>query len=200
MDVAVHLVRPNEKTPQVGAFGPEKLPEFEKADLRHLDAGVGFNSPEKIRAAPRRETVPTRRVPEKAEHVTHWFSVYRHRLQALGYRVRTLGCRLRASGVAGTFARDDRARVGALEQALRREEIVPPVLALPAADRVERSCFLLHVLAAAAGAFDFLFMLLKCENQLEGLMTVVADVIVYGHGNLPKKSLRSYEHIVVPGV
>src|SRR5271157_5643579 len=46
-------------------------------------------------------------------------------------------------------------------------------------------CFLLHVLAAALGAFRVFFVFLQGKNQFEGLVTIVADVVVHGHGGLP---------------
>jgi len=82
MNVAVHPACPFKKAPKVDALGPEKFPEFEEADLRHFDARIGLHAPEKIGAAPGRETVSSRRVPEEAEHVAHSFSVYRR--QATG--------------------------------------------------------------------------------------------------------------------
>jgi hypothetical protein len=59
------------------------------------------------------------------------------------------------------------------------------VLAFLAANGVKRGYFLLDVLAAASGTLDFFIVLLKCKNQLEGFMTIVADVVVNGHADLP---------------
>lgn len=71
MDAGVHLVRPFKEAPKVGALGPKKFPKFEEADLGHFDAGVGFHAPKKIRAAPGREAVSSRGVPEEAQHLPH---------------------------------------------------------------------------------------------------------------------------------
>ena len=53
------------------ALGPEKLPELEKTDLGHFDAGVGFDAPQQVGTAPRRDPVTTRAIPEKAQHLVH---------------------------------------------------------------------------------------------------------------------------------
>src|ERR1035437_4173700 len=55
---------------------------------------------------------------------------------------------------------------------------------------VERSHLLLHVLAAALGAFHVYFMFFEGENHFEGFVTIVADVVVHGYGGLPLE-LRS---------
>jgi len=67
MDVAFHFARPAKKSPQVAALAPHKFPEFQKADLRHLDASVGFDPPQQVGTAPGRKAVSLGRVPEKAE-------------------------------------------------------------------------------------------------------------------------------------
>src|SRR5580698_1117610 len=46
MGVALHLDRPFQKAPQLSALAPHKLPEFQEADLLHLDAGVGLDAPQ----------------------------------------------------------------------------------------------------------------------------------------------------------
>jgi len=71
VDVAVHLACPLEEAPEITALGPQEFPEFEEADLRHLDAGVGLDAPEEIGAAPGSNTVASGGVPEKTEHGAH---------------------------------------------------------------------------------------------------------------------------------
>lgn len=71
MDVVFHLAGPTQKAPEVVAFTPHELPEFEETDLLHLDAGVGLDAPEKIGTAPGGEAVPLGGVPEKADAVPH---------------------------------------------------------------------------------------------------------------------------------
>jgi hypothetical protein len=68
MDVAVHLAGPFEEAPKAAALSPEKLPELEKTDLRHFEAGIRFHTPEQIGTAPRREAVAASRIPEEAQH------------------------------------------------------------------------------------------------------------------------------------
>ena len=53
------------------SFSQNEFPELQESNLLHLDAAVGFDSPEKIRAAPGRKPVTAGRVPEEAEHVEH---------------------------------------------------------------------------------------------------------------------------------
>ncbi len=67
----LHFRRPFEKAPKVVALPPDKFKEFEQADLVHLHAGIGFDTPEKIGAAPGREMVSASGIPKKAEHVAH---------------------------------------------------------------------------------------------------------------------------------
>src|SRR5215472_12760611 len=72
MDIAIHLARPLQKIPEADALGPEKLPEFEKSDLRHFDAGIGLDPPQMEGTAPRSEPVAASGVPEKTQHRAHW--------------------------------------------------------------------------------------------------------------------------------
>ena len=76
MNVAIHLAGPFEEAPEVAALGPQKFPEFEEADLRHLYARVSLNAPEKIRTAPGRNAMPSCGIPEKAHHRPHRETVY----------------------------------------------------------------------------------------------------------------------------
>ena len=71
MDVAFHLASPAQKAPEVVALPPHKFPEFQKPDLLHLDAGIGLDAPEKIRASPGGEAVAFRGIPEEADSVPH---------------------------------------------------------------------------------------------------------------------------------
>src|SRR5208283_2587307 len=50
---------------------------------------------------------------------------------------------------------------------------------------VEGGRFLLHVLAAALGAFRVYFVFFQSENQFERFATIVADVVIHGHEGLP---------------
>ena len=49
------------------ALAPHEFPEFHEADLLHLHAGIGFNSPKKIRAAPWSQVMAASGVPEEAD-------------------------------------------------------------------------------------------------------------------------------------
>src|SRR5208283_6207621 len=71
MSVALHLARPLEKTPQFPALTPHEFPEFQKSDLRHLHPGVGFDAPEQIRTAPRRQAMTAGSIPQEAEDAPH---------------------------------------------------------------------------------------------------------------------------------
>ena len=52
MGVTLHLSRPAEEAPEFVTLTPHEFPELQEADLRHLNAGVGFDAPEKIWATP----------------------------------------------------------------------------------------------------------------------------------------------------
>jgi hypothetical protein len=71
MDITLHLARPPEEAPEVLALTPHELPEFQKTDLFHLDAGVGFDSPKEIWASPGSKAVAFRRIPKKTNLVAH---------------------------------------------------------------------------------------------------------------------------------
>src|SRR5262249_41882902 len=71
VDVVVHLAGPLQESPQAVAFGPQKLPEFEEADLGHLNAGVRFDAPEQVGATPGGDPVAASRIPEEAQHLSH---------------------------------------------------------------------------------------------------------------------------------
>jgi hypothetical protein len=71
VDVALDLTRPSQESPEIVALSPHEFPEFQESNLLHLDAGIGFDPPQQIRAAPRSEAVPFRRVPQEADRVLH---------------------------------------------------------------------------------------------------------------------------------
>ena len=71
MGIALHLARPLKKTPETGAFPPQKLPKLKESDLRHLDAAVGLDAPQQVGAPPRSQAMAFGGVPEKAERVAH---------------------------------------------------------------------------------------------------------------------------------
>jgi len=71
MDVALHLARPAQKSPQLPPLAPHELPELQKSDLGHFDAGVGFDPPQEIGTPPRSQVVALGGVPEKAQPVAH---------------------------------------------------------------------------------------------------------------------------------
>ncbi len=71
MGVAFHFPGPFQEAPELFALPPGKFPKFKKADLVHLHAGIGFDSPQKVRAAPGSEVVSAGGVPQEAEHVAH---------------------------------------------------------------------------------------------------------------------------------
>lgn len=71
MHIPIHLPRPLQEPPETGPLRPQEFPEFQESDLRHLDAGVGFNPPEQEWAAPRSQPVATGGIPEEAQHRPH---------------------------------------------------------------------------------------------------------------------------------
>src|SRR5215470_6568871 len=71
--VALHLSCPLQETPQILALAPAELPKFQKSDLRHLDARVGLNPPEKIGTPPRRQVMASGGVPKETKDVMHGF-------------------------------------------------------------------------------------------------------------------------------
>jgi hypothetical protein len=57
--------------------------------------------------------------------------------------------------------------------------------------REERSGFLLNILAATVRALrSFLVVFVQGQNNFEGLMTIEANVIINGHGDLPWECLE----------
>jgi hypothetical protein len=66
-----------------------------------------------------------------------------------------------------------------------RHRLVISSLTLLRGHGIKSSRFLLNVLAAALGAFRLYFVFLQGKNQFEGFMTIVANVVVHGHRDLP---------------
>src|SRR5271169_5947127 len=111
MDIAIHLACPFQKAPEMDALRPQEFPEFKETDLRHLDAGVGFDSPEQIGAAPGRDAMAASGSPEEAEHLKHW-SQYNAWNEALSSK---LSARSYVAGVGEQeiprFARNDKVSI-----------------------------------------------------------------------------------------
>ena len=75
-----------------------------------------------------------------------------------------------------------------LNFATRRGLVIPILafrLALLPGHGIKRGHLLLHVLAAALGAFHRYIVFLEGENYFEGFVSIIADVVVHGHANLP---------------
>src|SRR5580698_8303816 len=71
MDVTLHLASPLQKQPQFATLPPDEFPELQKADLGHLHASVGFNTPQQIGTPPRGQAMALGGVPQEAELVAH---------------------------------------------------------------------------------------------------------------------------------
>lgn len=69
--VAIHLGGPLQEAQQFQSLAPHEPAEFQKADAVHLDARVGLNAPAEIRAAPWRQVMAARGVPDEEEDVAH---------------------------------------------------------------------------------------------------------------------------------
>jgi len=67
----LHLSSPLQKTPQVAALPPGKLPELQEANLLHLYAAVGLNPPQQVGTAPRCQPMASCGIPEKAKDAEH---------------------------------------------------------------------------------------------------------------------------------
>ncbi len=67
----VHLTRPFEKAPEVGALVPDKLPKFQKTNIFHLYAAISFYAPQKIWTTPRREAMAASCIPPETKHGRH---------------------------------------------------------------------------------------------------------------------------------
>src|ERR1700749_443240 len=71
MDIPIHLPSPLQESPEVRALRPQKFPELQKPDLRHLDPGIGLDPPKQIGAPPRGNPVSPSRIPQKSYHPKH---------------------------------------------------------------------------------------------------------------------------------
>src|SRR5215469_5663596 len=71
MGIAFHVAGPFKEAPKIGSLAPHEFPEFQEADLLHLDAGVRLDTPKKIRAVPWSKAMPLGSVPKKADLVAH---------------------------------------------------------------------------------------------------------------------------------
>ena len=71
MNVSLHLASPLEEAPQFSSLPPHEFPEFQESDLRHFDASVGFDTPQKVRTTPRGQVMTSSGVPQEAETVIH---------------------------------------------------------------------------------------------------------------------------------
>ena len=67
----LHFARPFQEAPQVAPLAPKELPEFQEADLLHLQATIGLNPPEKVWTTPWREPVPASCIPHETDHGEH---------------------------------------------------------------------------------------------------------------------------------
>lgn len=83
MNIAIYLACPFQETPKVGAFVPNKLPKFQKADIFHFYAAVGFHAPKQIGTAPRRKPVAPCGVPPEADHRRHRIPLKHHTNESL---------------------------------------------------------------------------------------------------------------------
>jgi hypothetical protein len=92
--------------------------------------------------------------------------------------------RIQVSGYAGHLQLESRRRTKPTNFATPHRLLIS-VLTLLFGHGIKSSHFLLNILAAALGAFRVYFVFLECENQFEGFVTIVANVVVYGHGGLP---------------
>jgi hypothetical protein len=45
MYVAIHFGCPFQEPPQAASLYPQEFPEFQESNLRHLNAGEGFDAP-----------------------------------------------------------------------------------------------------------------------------------------------------------
>lgn len=69
--VVLHLASPLQKTQDLVSFPPHEAAELGKADALHLNAGVGLDAPAEVGTPPRRQAVPARGTPKKAQDVAH---------------------------------------------------------------------------------------------------------------------------------
>ena len=60
---ALHFRRPAKKTPQILPLSPQEFPKLQQPDLVHLDARIGLDAPQQIRAAPGPQVVSAGGIP-----------------------------------------------------------------------------------------------------------------------------------------
>ena len=92
--------------------------------------------------------------------------------------------RIQVSGDAGHPPLESLGRTKPPNFATRHRLVISSLTLLPG-HGIKSSRFLLNVLAAALGAFRLYFVFLQGKNQFEGFMTIVANVVVHGHRDLP---------------
>jgi hypothetical protein len=63
--------------------------------------------------------------------------------------------------------------------------LVDPGLTFLSGHCIKSSRFLFDILAAALRTLRVRFMFPESENQFEGFVTIVANVVIHGHGGLP---------------
>src|SRR5438270_1099635 len=71
--VIFHISSPLKEVAQLFSLPEHEAPELHKADLVHLQAGVGLHAPAQVRAAPGRKAVALSCVPEEAEQLAHHY-------------------------------------------------------------------------------------------------------------------------------
>src|SRR5579862_6607725 len=99
MNVALHLSRPFQKSPEIAALPPGKFPKLQKADLLHFHPAVGLNPPKKERAAPGSEAVSAGSIPKKSKNVGHCCIITSDvGRQSSGFSLQASGFRRQASG------------------------------------------------------------------------------------------------------
>jgi len=71
MNISLHLASPLKETHQFSPFAPHEFPKLQKADLGHFHPRVGFDAPQKIRAAPGSKAMTSSGIPDEPETVVH---------------------------------------------------------------------------------------------------------------------------------
>lgn len=66
-------------------------------------------------------------------------------------------------------------------------------LAFPACHGKECGGFLFHILAPALRALDVFVVLLQGQDQFEGFVAIVTDVVVHGHGRPPVRIAKELQ-------
>jgi hypothetical protein len=73
--VGVHLGEPVEEVEDLAAFGAEEVEEVAEADVFGVEAGVGFETPLEVGAAPGAEVMTAGGGPEEVEGFEHLFGL-----------------------------------------------------------------------------------------------------------------------------